>query len=52
MAIWISGLSLPGLTSEMSLLASWYDCIKKCSYVVNREVFLRGLRRVIVNLGS
>jgi hypothetical protein len=25
----------------------WNDCIKKCSYGVNREGCLRGLRRVI-----
>jgi len=48
MAIWSSGLGLLGLCSEMSFLALWYDCIKKFSYGVNREVFLRGLRRVIV----
>jgi len=32
----------------MSLPALWNDCIKKHSYGVNREEFLRGLRRVIV----
>jgi len=37
-----------GFCLEMSLLALWNDCIKKCSYGVNREEFLRGLRRVTV----
>jgi len=41
-------LGLPGFCSEISLPALWSDCIKKCSYAVNREEFLRGLRRVIV----
>ena len=55
MASWSSGLGSPGFCSEMSLPALWSDCIKqrssrykKCSYGVKREVFLRGLRRVIV----
>jgi len=48
MAIWSSGLGSPGFCSEMSLPTLWSDCIKKCSYGVNREEFLRGLRRVIV----
>jgi len=47
MASWSSGLGSPGFCSEMSLPALWSDCIKKCSYGVNREVFLRGLRKVI-----
>jgi len=48
MAIWSSGLGSLGFCLEMSLPALWHDCIKKCSYGVNREVFLRGLRSVIV----
>ena len=48
MAIWSSGLGLLGFCSEMGLPALWNDCIKKCPYGVNREEFLRGLRRVIV----
>jgi hypothetical protein len=43
-----SGSGLLGLCLEMSLPAFWSDCVKKCSYGVNKEVFLRGLRRVIV----
>ena len=48
MASWSSGLGSPGFCSEMILPALWSDCIKKCSHVVNREVLLRGLRRVTV----
>jgi len=48
MSIWSSGLESPGFYSEMSLPALWRDYIKKCSYRVNREVFLRGLWSVIV----
>jgi hypothetical protein len=33
---------------ETSFPALWNDCIKKCSYGVNREGYWRGLRRVIV----
>jgi hypothetical protein len=44
MASWSSGLGSPGFCSEMSLPALWSDCIKKCLYGVNREVFLRGLK--------
>ena len=32
----------------MRFPALWKDCIKKCSYGINREGCLRGLRRVIV----
>jgi len=46
MAIWSSGLGSPGFCSGMSLPALWNDCIKKCSYGVNREEILSGLRRV------
>jgi len=46
MAICSSGLGSPGFCSEMSLPAFWSDCINTCSYGVNREEFLRGLRRV------
>jgi len=48
MAIWSSGLGSPGCCSEMIFPALWKDCMKKCSYVVNREGCLRGLKRVIV----
>jgi hypothetical protein len=48
MSIWSSELGSPGFCSEMSLPALWRDCIKKCSYGVNREAFLRGLRSGIV----
>ena len=48
MAIWSSGFGSPGFCSEMSFPALWNDCIKKCSYGVNREGCLRGLRMVIV----
>ena len=48
MAIWSSGLVSPGFCSETSLPDLWNACIKNCSYGVNREVFLRGFRRVIV----
>jgi hypothetical protein len=42
MAIWSSGLVSPGFCSEMSLPALWSDFINNCSYVANREEFLRG----------
>ena len=42
-------LCSPGLCSEMSLLAFWIDYSTKCSCGVNKEVFLRGLRRFIVS---
>jgi hypothetical protein len=45
---WSSGLGSEGFCSEMNLPALWSDCIKKCSCWVKRELFLRGLRRVIV----
>jgi len=32
----------------MSLPALWNYCIKKCSYGVNREEILWGLRRIVV----
>jgi len=35
----------------MSLPALWNDCIKKRSYGVNREEFLRGLKRVVFSMG-
>ena len=37
-----------GFAGVLSFPALWNDCIKKCSYGVNREGCLRGLRRVIV----
>jgi len=40
MVIWSSGLGSPRFCLEVSLLALWYDCIKKCSHGVNREMFL------------
>ena len=52
MAIWSSGLGSPGFCSEMSLPALQSDCIKKCSYGVNREGFFRSLRRVIFFYGA
>jgi len=42
MAIWSSGLGSPGFCLDISPLALWSDCIKKCLYGVNREEFLRG----------
>ena len=42
MASWSSGLGSPGFFSEMSFPALWNDCIKKCSYGVNREGFEEG----------
>ena len=47
MASWSSGLGSPGFFSEMSFPALWNDCIKKCSFGVNKERCLMGLRRVI-----
>ena len=41
-------IGFAGVCSEMRFPALWKDCIKKCSYGVNREGCLRGLRRVIV----
>ena len=49
MAGWSRGLASMGLCSEMCLPALWSDCLKKCSYGVNKEVSLRGLTRVIVS---
>ena len=49
MAIWSSGLGLPGFCLETSLPDLWNACMKNCSYGVNKEVFLTGFRRVLVN---
>ena len=48
MAIWSSGLGSLGFCLEMSLPDLCIACIKNCLYGVNREVLLRGFRRVMV----
>ena len=47
MTVRSGGLVSQGFWSEMILPALWPDCIKKCSYVGIREVYLR--RMICIN---